>query len=138
MKKDPLTGNRGLTPSLDRRTFLRTSALGAGATIATMLQSRSIGAVNLADSPIATTKSGRVRGYTDNGINVFKGIRYGADTKSRRFMPALPPDPWTEIRETVAYGPASPQQSRSSEQTSEDCLFLNIWTPGLRDGQKRQ
>jgi para-nitrobenzyl esterase len=115
---------------MNRRTFLQTSV--AAATFASFT-----GLTHAADSPVATTKTGKVRGYTDNGINVFKGVRYGADTKPRRFMSPLPPEPWTEVREATAYGPASPQQSRRSDQISEDCLFLNVWTPGLRDGQKR-
>src|SRR5258708_7262412 len=122
----------------DRRTFLQTAGLGAGATAASMLFTRAaLAATTIADSPIATTRAGRVRGYTDNGINVFKGIRYGADTSGRRFMPPLPPGPWSDVREAVAYGPASPQASHASELTSEDCLFLNVWTPGLRDNRKR-
>ena len=52
-------------------------------------------------------------------------------------MPPAPPDPWSEVRDALAYGPASPQQSRGSDRTGEDCLFLNVWTPGLRDGRKR-
>ena len=123
---------------LDRRAFLQTAGLGGGATAASILFKRAtLAEVSVADSPIASTKAGKVRGYTDNGINVFKGIRYGADTTGRRFMLPVPPEPWPEVREAVAYGPASPQQSRSSERASEDCLFLNVWTPGLRDGRKR-
>jgi para-nitrobenzyl esterase len=90
-----------------------------------------------ADSPVASIGFGKVRGYTDNGINVFKGIRYGADTAARRFMPPLPPEPWTDVREALSYGPSAPQTSRASDKSSEDCLFLNVWTPALRDGRKR-
>jgi para-nitrobenzyl esterase len=134
MKKDQST----MKDSTDRRAFIQTIALGAGVTGASMLFRRATLAKTFApDSPIAATKAGKVRGYTDNGINVFKGIRYGGDTTGRRFMPPVPPEPWTEVRDALAYGPASPQQSRSSERTSEDCLFLNVWTPGLRDGRKR-
>ena len=123
---------------LDRRTFLQNSMLGAGVIVAGLVNSRSTRAMNFAnDSPIATTKAGKVRGYTDNGINVFKGVRYGADTKSRRFMSPLPPESWAGVQAAVDYGPASPQQSRSTESTSEDCLFLNVWTPAMRDGQRR-
>ncbi len=123
---------------VDRRSFIQTVALGAGVTGASMLFRRATLATTFApDSPVATTKAGRVRGYADNGINVFKGIRYGADTTGRRFMAPIPPESWPEVRNALAYGPASPQQSRSSERTSEDCLFLNVWTPGLRDGRKR-
>lgn len=78
-----------------------------------------------------------MRGALDGGIYVFKGIRYGADTSPRRFMPPLPPEPWTGVRDAVEYGPAAPQPSRGGERTDEDCLFLNVWTPGLRDRGKR-
>ncbi len=117
-----------------RRTFIQGVAAGGAA----LLLDRATFATTLvADAPLATTKAGRVRGYTDNGINVFKGIRYGADTTGRRFMPPLAPEPWSDIRDALAYGPSAPQQSRPNERTSEDCLFLNVWTPGLRDGRKR-
>src|SRR6267143_361514 len=130
--------NRVSSRRSDRRAFLQTAGLAAGATAASMLLTRAaLAAATIPDSPIATTRAGKVRGYTDNGINVFKGIRYGADTSSRRFMPPLPPEPWSDVREAVAYGPASPQPSRAAELTSEDCLFLNVWTPGLRDNRKR-
>jgi para-nitrobenzyl esterase len=123
---------------LNRRSFLRTSAFVAGgAAASSLIGMPSFARVLNAESPIATTKSGRVRGYTDSRINVFKGIRYGADTTSRRFMPPAPPEPWLDVREALSYGPASPQTSRASDQTSEDCLFLNVWTPALRDGRKR-
>jgi para-nitrobenzyl esterase len=88
-----------------------------------------------AKAPIATTRHGRVRGAEIEGIKVFKGVRYGADTASRRFRPALPPNPWPGVANALAYGPASPQ-TKIQENTSEDCLFLNVWTPGL-DGKKR-
>ena len=85
--------------------------------------------------PIAVTQYGKVRGAEVEGIKVFKGVRYGADTAPRRFMPALPPKPWTGVVDALAYGPASPQ-TKIQENTSEDCLFLNVWTPAL-DGKKR-
>jgi para-nitrobenzyl esterase len=51
-------------------------------------------------------------------------------------MPPLAPMPWKGVLAALDYGPASPQP-RSSEPTSEDCLFLNVWTPNLRDGKQR-
>lgn len=87
-------------------------------------------------SPVAMTRHGPVRGYVDQGIKVFKGVRYGADTASRRFRPAVAPEAWTEVREATAYGAACPQRSDEPNQ-SEDCLFLNVWTPGLGDGGRR-
>jgi para-nitrobenzyl esterase len=122
----------------DRRTFLRQSALAAGAAVAsTRLKVPAFATTLTTDAPVAATKAGRVRGAMDNGIHVFKGIRYGADAAARRFMPPLPPEAWEGVRDALEYGPASPQASRSSEKTSEDCLFLNVWTPSLRDGARR-
>ena len=87
------------------------------------------GPVRAAASPIVRTRSGPVRGYLDDGISVFKGVPYGADTGPRRFQPPVPPAPWTDVRETTGYGPASPQRGRDAEAQSEDCLYLNVWTP---------
>ncbi len=88
-------------------------------------------------SPIAKTIHGPVRGYVDQGIKVFKGVRYGADTAPRRFRPPVAPTPWTKVLDATAHGPSSPQGGRDDEAQSEDCLFLNVWTPGLRDGGRR-
>ena len=138
MENENARGGQPSTDGLDRRSFLRRSAIVTGALAATRLGRIPAFAMTMTtDSPVATTRSGKIRGYVDNGINVFKGVRYGADTAKRRFMPPAPPDPWPEVQDAIAYGPSSPQSSRSSERQSEDCLFLNIWTPGLRDRQRR-
>jgi para-nitrobenzyl esterase len=87
-------------------------------------------------APVVMTRHGRVRGYVDQGIKVFKGIRYGADTSDRRFRPPVTPEAWRDIRDATAYGPASFQRNAEPNQ-SEDCLFLNVWTPALDDGGRR-
>jgi para-nitrobenzyl esterase len=87
-------------------------------------------------SPVARTAGGLVRGYQDNGIKVFKGVRYGAPPP--RFQPPSPPGPWTHIADATRYGPASPQTGGARDEAqAEDCLFLNVWTPGLRDDARR-
>ena len=85
--------------------------------------------------PVVATTNGPVRGQTDGGVAVFKGMRYGADTGPRRFQPPVRPTPWTTPADAFAYGAASPQGSGEANQ-SEDCLFLNVWSPGL-DGERR-
>jgi para-nitrobenzyl esterase len=80
---------------------------------------------------VANTTLGKVRGLESDGVLVFKGIRYGADTASSRFMPPVVPTAWRETRDALNYGSASPQPGKG-ESMSEDCLFLNVWTPDLR------
>lgn len=101
-------------------------------------------------APVAATQAGKVRGFVEDGVLVFKGIRYGADTATTRFMPPAPPAPWNDVRDALAYGSSTRQVSGPgsislftswradpSPALSEDCLFLNVWTPALRDGKKR-
>jgi len=105
----------------------RRSAVAAGLGLAGLaLSARSASG---ADAPVAATRHGRIRGYLDDGILAFRGVRYGADTGPRRFQPPAPPAPWTGVADATAYGAASPQRGR--EPGSEDCLFLNVWTPAL-------
>lgn len=80
-------------------------------------------------APIVRTRYGRVRGAAEGGVLAFKGIRYGAPT--RRFMAPQPPTAWRGVRDALAYGPACPQRGLDHEPQSEDCLFLNVWTPAL-------
>ena len=115
--------------SPDRRALIGLAAAAAATPALAGLES--LGA------PVARTRHGPVRGYLDRGVQVFKGVRYGADTGPRRFQPPMAPAPWTEVRDATANGPASPQAGRGGEPMSEDCLFLTVWTPALRDGGKR-
>lgn len=101
---------------------------------------------------VVTTTHGRVRGATDKGVQVFRGIPYGASTAGAgRFMPPKPAEAWTGERDATAWGPLCPQDgpvatvalsdvntigALPSLPLSEDCLVLNVWTPAA-DGAKR-
>ncbi len=113
---------------LTRRSLLLAGAAG-------LVAAGPVGAAT-GKGPVVKTVAGKVRGRTVEGIHVFKGVRYGADTATRRFQAPLPPQPWKGVVEAVEYGNASPQGSKEERQ-SEDCLFLNVWTPGLGDRAKR-
>ncbi|HWA10235.1 MAG TPA: carboxylesterase/lipase family protein [Opitutaceae bacterium] len=89
------------------------------------------------DAPLASTTSGKIRGYLDQGIAAFKGIPYGADTSQHRFQAPVPPARWDGVKDMLAFAAMAPQGSRPGTDASEDCLHLNVWTPALRDGHKR-
>jgi para-nitrobenzyl esterase len=104
----------------------------------------------MVDGPVAETRAGKIRGAMNDGICVFKGVRYGEDTSSTRFAAPQPPAPWAGVRDALHYAASAPQplsgdggglfaswRPKPPLPTSEDCLFLNVWTPGLRDGGKR-
>jgi len=98
-------------------------------------------------NPTVTVAGGRLRGLSIEGIHRFLGVRYGENTASRRFRPAHPPGPWSGTREALAYPNQAPQPDlafspvyagmMNSQPQSEDCLFLNIWTPEASAQKKR-
>jgi para-nitrobenzyl esterase len=133
---------------MNRRDLLKTCICSAG-TLASRLALGRATARIVSVSPEVAASNGRLRGYIDRGVNIFKGIPYGADTAPRRFMAPVSPASWIGVRDATTFGPRAPQQSNHSDRKggyhlppeqgpiSEDCLYLNAWTPGLRDGRKR-
>jgi para-nitrobenzyl esterase len=89
-------------------------------------------------TPIIDTASGRVQGVVEAGVNVFKGIPYGASTGgANRFKAPQPVHPWTAVRDTLAYGPTAAQGTAKTPSGSEDCLVLNVWTRGPAGNGRR-
>jgi para-nitrobenzyl esterase len=121
---------------LPRREFLRGASTCAGAAAAGWVLPTAF-AGDGSQSAVAQTTAGPVRGTVAQGLYVFKGVRYGADTAVRRFLPPAPPTPWHAVKDATQYGPSCPQRGHPRERTGEDCLFLNVWTPGLGDGGAR-
>jgi para-nitrobenzyl esterase len=130
-----------------RRTLLKAGvALAAIAGLAACTRATEA----LAGDPVAETKYGKVKGRIEDGVKVFKGVRYGADTSTYRFGPPQAPAPWTETMDAGAYAASAPQPASGDGgglfaswrpnpplPTSEDCLFLNVWTQGVADGKAR-
>ncbi len=118
--------------TISRRAFTRLGALA-------LAPGLSLGAA--AGDPLVQTSNGPVRGRLEDGISVFKGIPYGAPTGGEyRFRRPRNPQPWRETRDAFDYGPAAPQPPSALFQDArvdEDCLVLNVWTPGLGDGAER-
>ncbi len=122
------------TTGLSRRQILKGALVSAGGFSA--LGSAPELLASAYTDPVATTRTGKIRGYREAGVHIFKGIPYAADTRHRRFQPAAAAPQWRGVRPTTQYGSSAPQ-TRPNEPLSEECLFLNVWTPGLRDQGSR-
>ncbi|WP_239153998.1 carboxylesterase/lipase family protein [Amycolatopsis sp. FDAARGOS 1241] len=77
---------------------------------------------------VVETASGAVHGIAEPDHRLFEGIPYAAPpVGERRWQPPAPPASWTGERDATKPGPRCPQGTGAG--TSEDCLYLNVWTP---------
>lgn len=101
---------------------------------------------------VVETTAGKVSGYIRNGIFTYKGIPYAAPVAGEaRFMPPAKAKPWAGVCSSMQYGQVCPQVARTGWANDEeawlfswddgipgeDCLRVNIWTPGINDNKKR-
>lgn len=148
----------------NRRHFMQTlgtSSAGLAMGTAALTAPPEIAAAKGTDGPVllvgdniavANTQYGKVRGYVLRGIHHFLGMPYGADTSgTNRFMPPRKPEAWSNVFPALFWGNSAPQnmENRYSNafasfrdhwnygDVSEDCLKINVFTPGIKDGKKR-
>src|SRR5262245_25710677 len=98
--------------------------------------------------PTVELASGQVSGSSEGPLSVFRGVPYARPPLGPlRFGAPRPPEPWTGLRPAVAFGPAAAQSAidvayvpgfslwEGIGATGEDCLTVNVWTPG-RTGRR--
>ena len=91
--------------------------------------------------PIVDIKSGKIHGYSEGNIQIFKGIPYAEPpVGDLRFKPSVPKKTWKNTLDCTQFGPIAPQRTdaflgalKDSPQSEADCLNLNVWTPGTDD-----
>lgn len=89
------------------------------------------------DSTVITTPSGDVRGDTEAGVGVWRGLAYAEQpTGERRFLAPAPLIPWAGVREATEHGPLPPQTKSfvgggrdDPKVRDEACLTLTVWSP---------
>lgn len=93
---------------------------------------------------IVQTSRGKIRGYQDKGLSIFKGVPYA---EAKRFHAPQPVEAWEGVLDTTSFGYVCPLLELEKPQgellvphrywiMNENCQNLNIWTPGL-DQKKR-
>jgi len=92
-------------------------------------------AITLAQSPQIPTESGAISGIRASGLSVYEGVPFAAPpVGDLRWRPPVHVAPWIGTRKADAFAPACMQvgvsmPGETPPKVSEDCLYLNIWTP---------
>ena len=96
-------------------------------------------------TPVVDTRHGKLQGLLEDDLHVFRGIPFAAPPVGElRFRAPRPPEPWDGVREANEVGHGSMQMFVPGLEllgawempVDEDCLTLNIWTPGLDDAKR--
>ncbi len=94
---------------------------------------------------IAATRSGKIEGLEKDGVLVFRGIPFAAPPVGpRRFLPPVREDAWDGVRDATRFGAESAQADTAiarmlgsnAAHSSEDSLYLNVWTPACDDAAR--
>jgi para-nitrobenzyl esterase len=132
--------------STRRAMLLRTAALGAMTATPRWGSAQVSAGSQQASQPEfvqVDTVEGRLRGQKENGICIFRGVRYAAPPLGKeRFKAPAPLAKWSGARDALVFGhPALQTAGQTFGQREpapdEDCLVLNVWTPAVNDGRKR-
>lgn len=109
----------------------------AALVVMAMLVSLAPGCVVAGNAPVVRIDSGQVSGARSGGIDVYRGIPYAAPpVGDLRWREPRPVKPWSGVRRCTVFGPECPQVVLTGKDSvgakrpqSEDCLYLNVWTP---------
>ena len=119
------------------------AALAALTLTATGATAAHAGAAAQDSAAVATTTDGAVRGTTSATVNEFLGIPYAAPpTGNLRWRPPAAAASWRGIRDATQFGPSCPQATMNNPflppgPISENCLYLNVYTPASHPGGHR-
>ena len=94
-------------------------------------------------APQATTVNGVLEGVNESGVAVFKGVPFAAPPVGElRWKAPQPVENWTGVKDAKEFGPNPMQRpifgdmAFGTKEMSEDCLYLNIWTPATSTADK--
>jgi para-nitrobenzyl esterase len=147
--------------SINRRQLIQFStAASLAGTVRVQASESGSPFIQASTKTVIETESGKVRGFVNRGIWIFRGIPYAEPAGgANRFLPPVKAKPWPGVRSCLTYGPGCPSginisengdnSARSDEDNfllyrtggwhrGEDCLRLNVCSPGpTPSGRKR-
>ena len=134
---------------MSRRSFLGSGTIAAASIFAGGPWTRALAqdARGTTMTAAVQTSAGKIRGLVRYGVHQFWGVPYAASTEgANRFMPPVKTAAWTSLRDCFQVGHRAPQDADGPisevwsldrrEPDGEDCLTINVFTPGSGNGQR--